>query len=373
MRKTSFSRGGPCLALRSPTFIFTRFLFFLLLFLGAFTSLLNCRPTWSQENGNLDSKLESKNENPLPANGTPTPKEKITITIGTGGETGLYYPIGAALSKFINATESTHGLKLSAETTAGSVYNINAVMSGDLDFGIAQSDRQFQAYEGIADWKNIGKQEALRSLFSLHAEIVTLVASEESRIKSFEELKGKVVNIGDHGSGHRGNALDILASAGINWERDLRPVSFKASEAPKMLQKGRIDAFFYTVGHPNEAILEATRGFKKVRLIPIARNEKFLRKHPYYQPAVIPHDLYPLALNNEDIDSLGVLTTVVTSNRTPVEVVYKITKEIFERIEDLKKLHPSLASLSKASMLKGLTAPIHEGALKYYKEKGFMK
>ncbi len=294
------------------------------------------------------------------------------ITIGTGGITGVYYPTGGAISKMVNRKKKEYGIRATVESTGGSVFNINALMAGDLEFGVVQSDRQYQAKEGIADWQDRGPQKDLRSVFSLYLEPVTLVAASDAGIKSIADLKGKRVNIGNPGSGHRQNAIDALEAAGINYEKDLTALSFKASEAAGLLQDRRIDAFFYTVGHPSSSIKEATSGARKVVFADITGIDALLADHPYYMKATVPIKLYPGVLNKKDAQTFGVKATFVTSAKVPDDVVYAITKEVFDNFEDFKTLHPAFTSLSKEGMLKGLSAPIHPGAMKYFKEAGLL-
>jgi TRAP transporter TAXI family solute receptor len=296
------------------------------------------------------------------------------VTIGTGGVTGVYYPTGGAIGKIVNKKRKEYGLRVTVESTGGSVFNINAIMSGDLEFGIAQSDRQYQAVKGLAEWE--GKpQEKLRAICSIHPESITLAAAEDSGIVGMADLKGKTVNIGNPGSGQRQNSIDALAAFGIDFENDLKAESLKAAEAPKMLQDGRIDAFFYTVGHPSGAFKEATSGRRKVRFIPIegAELDGLLAEYPYYARSIIEIANYPQALNEADINSFGVKATFVTSADVEDDVVYAITKEIFENLEEFKGSHPAYSVLTKENMLEGLSAPIHPGALKYYKEAGLME
>jgi len=297
------------------------------------------------------------------------------VTIGTGGVTGVYYPLGGAISKIVNKKKREYKLRVSVESTGGSVFNVNAVMAGDLEFGIVQSDRQYQAWNGLKEWKDVRPQKDLRAICSFHPESVTLVAAVDSGIKTFYDLKGKRVNIGNPGSGQRGNSIDALTAAGIDWKKDIIAEGLKAAEAPKMLQDGRIDAFFYTVGHPSGAIKEATAGRRKVRFIAIPDEvvKKLITKYPYYAPAVIPVKFYPMAENKEDVPTFGVKATFVTSIKVPEEIVYIITKEIFENLETLKKMHPAFGILTKESMLQGLSAPIHPGAMRYYREVGLDK
>lgn len=294
------------------------------------------------------------------------------VTIGTGGITGVYYPTGGAIAKMVNKKKAEYGIRATVESTGGSVFNVNAVMSGDLEFGVVQSDRQFQAINGQADWKD-KPQKDLRAVFSIHPESVTLIAAVDSGIKNIQDTKGKKINIGNPGSGQRQNSIDALEAVGINYEKDIKAESIKASEAASLLQDGRIDAFFYTVGHPNGSIKEATSGARKVRIADITGIDALLAKYPYYAPAIIQISNYPGAVNDKDVQTFGVKATFVTSAKVPDNVVYAITKEVFDNFDEFKKLHPAYATLTKENMLQGLSAPIHPGAMKYYKEAGLMK
>ncbi|PLX70990.1 MAG: C4-dicarboxylate ABC transporter substrate-binding protein [Denitrovibrio sp.] len=307
---------------------------------------------------------ESKTEDAKPSGVT-------YVTIGTGGVTGVYYPTGGAISRVVNQKSAEYGIKATVESTGGSVYNINAVLAGDLEFGVAQSDRQYQAYNGEAEWADRGPQKKLRAVFSVHPESITLIASAESGIKGVEDLKGKIVNIGNPGSGQLQNSKDVLEAADLT-EEDIKAEYAKAVEAPGLLQDERIDAFFYTVGHPNGNIKEATSGRIKVMIVPIVGPsvDKLVNKYSYYAKSVIAISNYPTAVNDSDVESVGVKATFVTSEDVAEDVVYAITKEVFENFDEFKKLHPAYSVLTKESMLQGLSAPIHKGALKYYKEAG---
>ncbi|MHC4464486.1 MAG: TAXI family TRAP transporter solute-binding subunit [Planctomycetota bacterium] len=297
------------------------------------------------------------------------------ITIGTGGVTGIYYPTGVAISRMVNKKFDEYNIKATVESTSGSVFNVNAVLNGDLVFGVVQSDRQYQAYNGLAEWSRLGEQTELRSVFSIHPESITLIASEKSGIRGIKELKGKRVNLGNPGSGYLQNSKDVLKAVGLTGGDDLSVEYVKAVEAPGLLQDERIDAFFYTVGHPNSNIKEATSGRIKVFIVPIAGPgiDKMLKKYPYYAKSKIAHSFYPYAKNTEDIETIGVKATFVTSKNVDEGIVYAITKEVFDNFDDFKSLHPAYEVLTKKDMLKGLTAPIHKGALKYYREVGLDK
>lgn len=293
------------------------------------------------------------------------------VTIGTGGVTGVYYPAGGAISRIVNQKSAEYGIKATVESTGGSVYNINAVLAGDLEFGVTQSDRQYQAWKGEAEWAEKGPQTKLRSVFSMHPESITLIASVASGIESVADLKGKIVNIGNPGSGQLQNSKDVLEAAGLT-EADIKPEYAKAVEAPGLLQDGKIDAFFYTVGHPNGNIKEATSGRVKVKIVPIsgAVADAMVTKFPYYAKSLIEISNYPTAVNDANVNSVGVTATFVTSADVPENVVYAITKEVFNNFDEFKSLHPAFSVLTKENMLAGLTAPLHPGALKYYKEAG---
>ncbi|MFW5844117.1 MAG: TAXI family TRAP transporter solute-binding subunit [Spirochaetota bacterium] len=295
------------------------------------------------------------------------------VTIGTGGVTGVYYPAGGAISRMVNAKSDEYNIRATVESTGGSVFNINAVLTGDLEFGIAQSDRQYQAYAGLAEWEPGGAQEDLRSVFTLHPESITLIASVESGITSIEDLAGKRVNIGNPGSGQLQNSRDVLNAFGLS-EADIEAEQVGAVEAPGLLQDGRIDAFFYTVGHPNGNITEATSGRTQVRIVDIDGPEidGLLDEFSYYARAAIPAAFYPAAANTSDASTVGVKATVVTSADVPEDVVYAVTKEVFENLDEFKALHPAFQVLTEENMLEGLSAPLHPGAVRYFEEAGMI-
>jgi hypothetical protein len=298
-------------------------------------------------------------------------KPKV-FKIATGEYMGRYLPTGGAIAEIVNNKQEEFGFRCIAKPTSGSVYNINAIMAGDMEFGIVQSDSQYQAFNGLDEWKDKGPQKDLRTMFSLYTESVTLLASVDSGIKTIQDLKGKRVYIGEIDSGSRQNAMDALNAAGIDWKTDIKVIKRgKKYDVQSMLMRGELDAFFYTVGHPTTAIKFATVGAKKTLFISIDNIEKLLSKHPYYVKSLIPVSLYPQIANDEDVKTFGVKATFVTSAKIPDNVVYAITKEVFENLGSLKYSDPSLNMLTKERMIKdGLTAPLHPGALQYYKEAG---
>lgn len=299
--------------------------------------------------------------------------EEPSVSIGTGGVTGVFYPAGGAIASIVNKKRQEYGIQCEVKPTEGSVYNINALIEGTLDFALVQSDRQFQAVRGKAEWRDKGPQKNLRAMFSLYSEACTLCAAVDSGIMNISDLKGKNVNLGNPGSGHLQNSLDALAMAGLR-EKDLNIFHAKASEAPRLLQRREIDAFFYTVGHPAGEIINATTGKRKIRIIPMpAVSNQVVAKYPYYVKTRIPIELYPNTANDADIHTFGVKATFVTSAKASNMAAYAIVREIFENLNFFKTLHVAFEGLKKEDMLKGMSAPFHPGALRYYKEAGLIK
>ncbi len=302
----------------------------------------------------------------------PAVQAETFITIGTGGVTGVYYPTGGAICRLVNKGRKEHGIRCSVESTGGSVYNINTIRAGELDFGVAQSDWQYHAYHGTSKFEEQGPFKDLRAVFSIHPEPFTVVARADAGIKNFADLKGKRVNVGNPGSGQRGTMEVVMAAMGWTMDDFTLASELKAAEQSKALCDNKIDAMVYTVGHPSGSIQEATTACDSVLVAvdgPVI--DKLVADNAYYRKAVIPGGMY--RGNDEDTPTFGVGATFVTSTNVPDEVVYQLVKAVFENFDDFKKLHPAFANLKKEEMVKdGLSAPIHPGAVKYYKEVGLL-
>ena len=295
------------------------------------------------------------------------------ITIGTGGVTGVYYPTGGSICRLVNKGRKQHGVRCSVESTAGSVYNINTIRAGDLDMGVAQSDWQHHAYNGTSKFKDAGAFKELRAVFSVHAEPFTVVARADAGIKNLEDLKGKRVNIGNPGSGQRGT-MEVLMKA-MGWDKSTFSLAseLKSAEQSKALCDNKIDAMVFTVGHPSGSIKEATTTCDSV-LVNITGPvvDKLVADHDYYRKAVIPGNMY--RGNPDDTNTFGVGATFVSSTATSVDTVYTVVKSVFENLDSFRKLHPAFATLKTDEMVKdGLSAPLHDGAARYYKEAGLIK
>ena len=295
------------------------------------------------------------------------------ITIGTGGVTGVYYPTGGAICRLVNKMRKDTGIRCSVESTGGSIYNINTIRAGELEFGVAQSDWQYHAYNGTSKFKDAGPFKELRAVFSIHPEPFTVVARADAGIKTFEDLKGKRVNIGNPGSGQRGTMEVLMDALGWTTADFALATELKASEQSAALCDNQIDAMVYTVGHPSGSIQEATTACDSV-LVEVSGPavDKLIAENPFYRAATIPGGMY--RGNPDDVKTFGVGATLVTSANVSEKAVYTVVKAVFDNFEDFKKLHPAFANLKPEEMIKdGLSAPLHPGAAKYYKERGWIK
>ncbi|MCA1743350.1 MAG: TAXI family TRAP transporter solute-binding subunit [Desulfonatronovibrio sp.] len=299
----------------------------------------------------------------------PQVQAKQDILFGGASITGVYYQVALQISNMMNKHE---GKKYNyiGRPTGGSVFNINAIERGAFDFGVAQSDRNWQAYNGTADWE--GKPvKNLRSLFSMHPETVMLVTRKDTGIKKVDDIEGKRINIGNPGSGQRGNAMDVLEIYGLDYNSDFNAEGLQQHEASRALVDRNIDAFFYTVGNPSAAIEEPATSVD-INMVPINSPgiKKMVEEKPYYIMTSIPAGTYRGVDN--DVETYAVTATVVTNEDVSEEVVYDMVKTVFENLDELKNSHAAFRNLKVEEMLQGISAPLHPGAAKYYKEKGWM-
>jgi len=303
----------------------------------------------------------------------PAAAQQRFITIGTGGVTGVYYAAGGAICRLVNKDRKQHNIRCSVESTGGSVFNVNTIKAGELDMGVAQSDVQFNAVKGQGQFKDGGPWGDMRAVFSLHPEPFTVVARKEVNIKAFTDFRGKRFNVGNPGSGTRASMEQLLATMGWKMGDFSLASELKADEHGPALCDGKIDGFFYAVGHPSANIQDPTTscGARLVSLTGPAV-DKLVKEHPYYAYVTIPAGLYP---NNPDATrTYGVLATFVSSAKVPADTVYAVVKAVFDNFDEFKKLHPALAHLDPKAMIKdGLSAPLHDGAARYYREKGWIK
>lgn len=295
------------------------------------------------------------------------------ITIGTGGVTGVYYPTGGSICRLVNKGRKEHGVRCSVESTGGSVYNINTIREGELEFGVAQSDWQHHAYHGTSKFEDQGAFGDLRAVFSVHPEPFTVVARADAGVTNFDDLKGKRVNIGNPGSGQRGTIEVLLEAKGWSTDDFSLATELKASEQSAALCDNQIDAMVYTVGHPSGSIQEATTSCESVLVtVDGPAVDALIADNAFYRSATIPGGMY--RGNDDDTMTFGVGATLVSSASVSADTVYVLVKAVFENFEDFKKLHPAFANLKPEEMASaGLSAPLHDGAARYYKEQGWIE
>ncbi|WP_265502269.1 TAXI family TRAP transporter solute-binding subunit [Paracoccus beibuensis] len=299
-------------------------------------------------------------------------QEEQFITIGTGGQTGVYYVVGQSICRLVNRDSAETGLRCTAPATGGSIANINAIKSGDMTMGVAQSDWQYHAYNGSSDYEGDAFED-LRAVFAVHPEPFTVLARADAGIENFEDLAGKRVNVGNPGSGSRGTFEIVLDAMGMSMDDFTLASELRPAEQSAALGDNQVDAISYTVGHPNGSIQEATSTVDS-NLVTVAGEaiDKLVADNPYYSKVTIPGGMY--AGNDEDTETFGVKATFVTSAEVPEETVYQVVKAVFDNFDRFKGLHPAFESLEPQDMIaEGNSAPLHPGAERYYREQGWIE
>lgn len=294
------------------------------------------------------------------------------VTIGTGGQTGVYYVAGQSICRFLNRTGADQNIKCNAPSTAASVFNINALRSGEFNFGFTQSDHQFKALKGLPPFKNEGAMENLRAVFSMQTEVLTVLARDSANIKSFDDLKGKRVNIGVPGSGSRDTFEEVMQAKGWNNGTFSLAAELRPAEMASALADNNLDVMTYVVGHPSGAIQEGLSVVPS-HIVPVEGPEidKMLEDKTYYVKTEIPAGLYKGV--DKPVPSLGGKALLTTTAETDPEMVYMLVKSVFENFDRFKRLHPAFANLNEKEMIStGMSAPLHEGAERYYKERGWL-
>jgi TRAP transporter TAXI family solute receptor len=302
------------------------------------------------------------------------------VTIGTGGPTGVYFVAGNSICRMLGLVEGVgrsgdqfrqHGIRCAAPTSAGSTYNIGQVTEGEFQFGVVQSDWQFHSVNGSRP-DRVTSNSDLRAVFSLHAEPYQIVVGSDSGISSWADLVGKRFNIGNPGSGQRGTTEELLEAFGTDVGEFSQVTELTSSEQSGALCDGNIDAYGYTVGFPNGGVAQATDGCG-AKIINLTDDEVkgLVDANPYYSFATIPAGTYSSL--DSDVTTFGVRATFVTDASVDDDVVYEVTRAVFENLETFQSLHPAFSVLTKEGMVKdGLSAPLHPGAERYFREVGLL-
>ena len=272
----------------------------------------------------------------------------------------------------INRYSKRDNIRCSVEATPASIFNINALRSNAVDLAIIQSDWAYYAYTGKNIFKSLGPMLKLRSIFSMHTEAFTIVASNRSDIKDINDLKGKRVNIGNPGSGIKATMELLMQKKGWSKKTFKFASDLGSSEQAQALCDNKVDAIIYVVGHVNGSIQEAASTCD-IRIVPVsAKDIDFIMAgNSHYIRATIPGGLYQGV--PEEVTTFGVKSLLVTSEDIEEEVVYKVTKDIIENLKNFRAMHPSLANLTIEDMIPDNSiVPIHKGAKRYYKEIGYL-
>jgi len=293
------------------------------------------------------------------------------INIGTGGITGVYYNAGSAVAKMFNQKRQEYGAWMLNRPSAGSIENINNVLQGQSQFGIAQANFLFNAWNGIGLWKDM-PQKDLRAVLGLYTENLTLIAAEDAGIKTALDLKGKRLNIGAPGSSDHETSVYILELLGLDPINDLQISKEHTYLASEKIQSGDIDAYFYTVGHPNLSVLEAISGERKVLIVPFEREfiDKVVAPRPFLSASEIDVEFYDKLDNKGPVPTVGIKSVLFTNKDVDEETVYRVVKSVMENLDLFRRQHPAFAGLTKENMSHNVIVPLHPGAERYFREAG---
>ncbi len=294
---------------------------------------------------------------------------KKFVTIASGWVTGVYFPLAGAISRIVY--EKVPDLKVTVEASGASVANAKLIASGDADFAILQNDIAYYAFTGVKPMFDKAVPN-IRGVASLYPEHCQIHARKDAKIASVKDLKGKRVAVGPLGSGTEQNAIQILEAYGLKFE-DLGKVErLTATESADFLKDGRIDAAFYTVGVGASAIVDTALMVETV-IVPIdgPQADALVKKYPFYSKDKVPGGIYKGI--DKDVPTVAVLAILVAKAELEEDVVYKITKAMFENIKSIETAHAKGKEVKLEKALIGMPIPIHPGAEKFYRERGIKK
>ncbi len=302
-----------------------------------------------------------------PATPTTTTAEVYHLTILTGGSAGTYYPIGGAMANIIN--KYVEGVEATAVTSGASVANARKISEKEAELALLQNDIAYYAYHGVEMFKD-NPVKNIRGIATLYPEVIQIVTLKDKGIRTIYDLKGKKVAVGAPGSGTAVDALQILEVAGINESNtQFEYLSFK--EVSDALKDGTIDAGFIVAGIPTSAVMELA-SVRDVYIVEVPDEiyEKLKEKYPFYTQYTIPAGTYKGL--DKDVKSVAVMAMLATREDIPEDVIYKVTKAIFEHTDELVEAHQRAKDITLETALDGMSIPLHPGAEKYYKEKGLI-
>ncbi|MEA5082622.1 MAG: TAXI family TRAP transporter solute-binding subunit [Lachnospiraceae bacterium] len=295
------------------------------------------------------------------------PATETNIKLATGGTSGTYYAFGGVVAQAV--TDAT-GIKFDVQSTGASKANIGLIADGEVDMAIVQNDVMDYAYNGT-DLFEGEKTDNFNAMAAMYAEVCQVVANPAAGIETIADLKGKRVSVGDAGSGVEFNAKQILEAYGVTFD-DIQKQNLSFGDSANAMKDNKIDAFFCTAGAPTTAVMElSSTNDVKILNVDGAEAETLIAKYPFYTSYTIPKDTY--SGMTEDATTVSVKATFIVSPELSEDVVYNMTKAIFEGKEDITAGHAKGAEIDPAYAVEGVSVPFHPGAEKYFKEIGALK
>ena len=303
----------------------------------------------------------------MTANAFADTKRKF-ITIGSGQPGGIYYPIAQSLCRLLNDKMGKQGYYCSAEPTAGSLYNLDALARGEIDFALVQADSHYQAVKGLGEWEG-RPLTTLRSVMSLYPETFTILARPDSGVIGVDSLRGKRINIGSPGSGTRDTWNEMEVALGLQHSDFSLVSELRQDAAAEMLCSNELDVSVQMIGHPSETIQGQVKACELI-IVPAtgSKIDQLVIDRPYFVPSIIPGEVYGLP---SDVLSFGGKATLVTTAAVSDVDVESLTKAVIAGLESLRASQAALSGLRIEDMIRhSLTAPLHDGAKRAYQELG---
>ncbi|MBI3031046.1 MAG: TAXI family TRAP transporter solute-binding subunit [Candidatus Rokubacteria bacterium] len=298
-------------------------------------------------------------------------QQRRLVTIASGWVVGVYYPLAGAMSRIVYKVKDLN-LRATVESSGASVANAQLIGTGDADFALLQNDIAFYAYNGVTlgafkdkPIKNMG------AIFTIYPELIHVVVTKASGVRSVGDLKGKKVVLGPQGSGTEANALQILEAYGVKEGALGKAERIDAAAAADQLKDGRVDAAFFTTGMGSAVIVDSFIS-GKVALVPVIGGEAqaLVKKYPFYTSVKVPANTYK---DQAEATTVAVMAMMVARSDLPEDLVYRFTKAIFDDLKQFHAAHSAAQNLTLETAMNGNPIPLHPGAARFYKEKGVLK
>lgn len=302
-------------------------------------------------------------------------EKRIVFRIGTGGETGVYYPVGKlianGLTRPAGGKTGVAGCIAVAQSSAGSIENIRTIVSGETEAGLVQADVAAMAFHGTGVYKGKSRKDMIRAVASLYPEKFQIVARQDANIRQIGDLRGKRISMDEQGSGTLAVMRIVLSAHGLR-ETDLRPVYLKPVFTEGEMMAGDMAGFVMMAGVPMDAVLRLSHIGLSIVPIPLSVAEKIRAQYPYIVPGIIPGGIYPAI---PETPTIQVHALMAVSSETDADLVFQVTAALWSRhtLGLLRQGHAQGAAITPETALKGLSIPLHRGAARYYREQGLLK